>query len=61
MSDHPTSLLLTGGRVLDPASGLDATADVLVEDGVAEPCVHACSACVEVSRRLYTHGYAYAY
>ncbi|MDZ4755729.1 MAG: dihydroorotase [Phycisphaerae bacterium] len=28
-----TSLLLTGGRVLDPASGFDATADVLVENG----------------------------
>ena len=33
MSDPTSSLLLTGGRVLDPASGLDTTADVLVEDG----------------------------
>jgi len=28
-----TSLLLTGGRVIDPANGLDSTADVLVLDG----------------------------
>ena len=26
-------LLLAGGRVIDPASGLDATADVLIQDG----------------------------
>ena len=33
MNHHPTSLLLAGGRVLDPESGLDTTADVLIEDG----------------------------
>ncbi len=27
------ALLLTGGRVVDPASRLDATADVLILDG----------------------------
>jgi len=27
-------LLIKGGRVIDPASGRDETADVLVEDGV---------------------------
>jgi len=26
-------LLITGGRVIDPASGVDDTLDVLVEDG----------------------------
>ena len=33
MNHQPTSLLLAGGRVLDPESGLDTTADVLIEDG----------------------------
>ena len=33
MSDAPRSILLAGGRVVDPATGFDATADVLVEDG----------------------------
>src|SRR5689334_1302186 len=28
-----TPLLLSGGRVIDPASGFDAVADVLLEDG----------------------------
>jgi len=28
-----SSLLLTGGRVIDPANGLDGMADVLVVDG----------------------------
>ena len=28
-----SSLLLTGGRVIDPANRLDATADVLLRDG----------------------------
>ena len=27
-------LLIQGGRVIDPAQGLDAVADVLLEDGV---------------------------
>ena len=31
MSDAPRSILLAGGRVIDPATGFDATADVLVE------------------------------
>src|SRR5262249_10926132 len=29
----PASLRIAGGRVVDPASGLDRTADVLVRDG----------------------------
>ena len=33
MTDRPTSTLFTGGRVLDPRTGLDATADVLIRDG----------------------------
>ncbi len=33
MRDEPKSMLLAGGRILDPATGLDATGDVLVEDG----------------------------
>ena len=33
MSDH-ASLLLKGGRVVDPAQDLDGTADVLIEDGL---------------------------
>ena len=33
MSEQTSALLLAGGRVLDPASGLDTTADVLVEHG----------------------------
>ncbi len=33
MSEESRSLLLAGGRVLDPASGLDTTADLLIEDG----------------------------
>ena len=33
MSEQTSALLLAGGRVLDPASGLDTTADVLVVDG----------------------------
>jgi dihydroorotase len=31
-----SSLLITGGRVIDPASGFDAMADVLIRDGVIE-------------------------
>ncbi len=31
-----SSLLITGGRVIDPASGFDATADVLIRDGKIE-------------------------
>jgi dihydroorotase len=31
-----TQLLIKGGRVLDPANGVDMTGDVLVEDGVVE-------------------------
>ena len=31
-----TSLLITGGRVIDPASGLDGPADVLIRDGRIE-------------------------
>ncbi len=35
------SLLIKGGRVLDPASGFDAVADVLLRDGrVAEVCAN---------------------
>lgn len=30
------SLLITGGRVIDPASGFDAPADVLIRNGVIE-------------------------
>ena len=33
-SDQP--LLLRGGRVIDPSSGLDEVADVLVRDGRVE-------------------------
>ena len=34
VSSRPmSSLLLTGGRVIDPANQIDATADILVEDG----------------------------
>jgi dihydroorotase len=33
MPDEPKSMLLAGGRILDPATGLDATGDVLVQDG----------------------------
>ena len=33
LSPNMSSLLLTGGRVIDPASGLDAVTDVLVTDG----------------------------
>jgi dihydroorotase len=28
-----TSLLITGGRVIDPASNMDEVADMLIEDG----------------------------
>jgi len=31
-----TSLLITGGRVIDPASGGDARADILIRDGRIE-------------------------
>ncbi|MCP4834858.1 MAG: dihydroorotase [Phycisphaera sp.] len=34
MTDASRSILLAGGRVIDPASGFDATADVLIEDGL---------------------------
>jgi dihydroorotase len=34
MSPHPGRFLIRGGRVLDPGSERDGTADVLVEDGV---------------------------
>jgi len=33
MPDEPKSMLLTGGRILDPATGLDATGDVLLREG----------------------------
>ena len=33
MSPHPSRFLIRGGRVLDPGSGRDDVADVLVEDG----------------------------
>ncbi|RPG20463.1 MAG: dihydroorotase [Phycisphaera sp. TMED9] len=33
MTDRSKSTLLMGGRVLDPRTGLDATADVLIRDG----------------------------
>ena len=33
MSAQNAYLVLQGGRVLDPASGLDAVADVVVQDG----------------------------
>ncbi len=33
-NDFTTPLLITGGRVIDPASGFDATADVLVAEGL---------------------------
>ena len=36
MTDRSKSTLLTGGRVLDPRTGLDATADVLIRDGRVE-------------------------
>lgn len=33
MPEKPETILIRGGRVIDPASGHDATADVLIEDG----------------------------
>ena len=36
MSDHGQALFLRGGRVIDPLSGRDAVADVLVRDGKVE-------------------------
>ncbi len=33
MSEPTSPLLLAGGRILDPGSGLDATGDLLIEDG----------------------------
>ena len=33
MPVEPSSMLLAGGRILDPAGGLDATGDVLIRDG----------------------------
>ncbi len=32
-----TSLAIRGGRVIDPANGLDAVADVLIADGRVTP------------------------
>src|SRR5690606_24949175 len=34
----PRTLLLRGGRVVDPSSGLDATADLLIVDGRIARC-----------------------
>ena len=31
--DHPFDLVLTGGRVIDPESGLDAVRNVGIRDG----------------------------
>ncbi len=36
LSNHSEPILLTGGRVIDPQSGRDETADVLVREGVIE-------------------------
>ncbi len=33
MDQAPTKIVLRGGRVIDPASGFDASADILIEDG----------------------------
>ena len=33
MPVETSSMLLAGGRILDPANGLDATGDVLVQNG----------------------------
>ena len=33
MPEHPEPLAITGGRVVDPASGRDEIADVVIEDG----------------------------
>ena len=33
---NSASLLITGGRVIDPASEFDAVADVLIRDGKVE-------------------------
>ena len=31
--NSPKSILITGGRVIDPANGFDAVADLLIVDG----------------------------
>lgn len=33
---HPSALLIRGGRVIDPATGFDETADVLLADGLVQ-------------------------
>jgi dihydroorotase len=38
LSSQSSSILLRGGRVIDPSSGIDQTGDVLLADGKVEHC-----------------------
>ena len=40
-TNHIGPILIAGGRVIDPANGVDAVADVLVSDGVVREVAHS--------------------
>ena len=43
--DHQPPVLISGGRVIDPANGMDGVADILISDGVIKAVAAGITAC----------------